>query len=354
MLKQTPLYENHRLLNAKFVSFAGWQMPLYYKGIHKEVLSVRSNLGLFDVSHMGRVSIRGKDTLPYLEHLSANTVLDKPFKKAFYTVFCNRMGRVIDDLLVYLEDQEHAFIVVNASTRESDLRHLKRESAHFAVHIEPRYENEGIISLQGPKSHEILRGVPSLSPFEFAPWEKGITISRTGYTGEEGYEFFGPAPLIKALWNMLLEKGKPLGLEPCGLGARDILRLEMGYALYGHELSETIYPQESVAAWTVKLDAHDFVGKKGLIEAENEGHLRHPIALLGMEQIPAREGYPIFFHNNQIGKVTSGAFSPTLNRPIALGMIQELLPEKERVDVLIRNSYHPFEIVKLPFIKRPK
>lgn len=320
-------------------------MPLYYQGIFREVEAVRKKVGLFDVSHMGRIFISGPDTLPLLEHLSTNTVLDKPLGKAFYTVFCNDDGYALDDLLVYLIDTASAFIVVNASNREKILNHVKKESIYFSVQIEEHYSNEGILSLQGPKSHEILRGVPPLSPFQFAHWQKGILIARTGYTGEDGYEFFGSAPLIKALWNQLIDKGA----VPCGLGARDILRLEVGYSLFGHELSESIYPLESFAAWTVKMDAHDFIGKEALMRAH---HMRTPIALVGIENIPAREGYPILFHKRNIGQITSGAFSPTLSRPIALGLVTEPLLEKERVDVSIRSRLYPFEIVKLPFINK--
>lgn len=324
-------------------------MPLYYKGIHSEVEAVRNTGGLFDVSHMARITIRGQDTLPFLEYLSTNSVIDKPFGKAFYTVFCNEQGGAVDDLLVYLIDPYSAFIVVNASNREKDFLHLLGQCKPYSVWIEPHFDDEGILSLQGPNSHEIVRDYAYLKPFEFVCLEGNVVISRTGYTGERGYEFYGPKNTINHLWDRLLKSGSHFGIEPCGLAARDILRLEMGYALYGHELSETIDPLESVAKWTVKMDAHEFLGKNAMLNAH---HLRYPIAIAGMEKIPAREGYPILHQGEIIGKVTSGVFSPTLNRPIALGMIERPLPEKMRVDVEIRSVPHPFEIVKLPFIKR--
>ena len=349
MPKKTSLFEKHQDLKARFVSFAGWQMPLYYKGIHSEVSAVRNTGGLFDVSHMARITIRGDDTLPFLEHLSTNSVIDKPFGKAFYTVFCNEQGGAVDDLLVYLISPKLAFIVVNAANREKDYLHLLSQCKPYSVWIEPHFEDEGILSLQGPNSHEIVRDYAYLKPFEFVWLEGGVFISRTGYTGERGYEFYGPKNTINHLWDRLLKSGSHFGIEPCGLAARDILRLEMGYALYGHELSETIDPLESVARFAVKMDAHEFLGKQAMQSATN---LRVPIAIAGMENIPAREGYLILHQGHVIGKVTSGGFSPTLNRPIALGLVERSLPEKAHVDVLIRSSSHPFEIVKLPFIKR--
>lgn len=326
-------------------------MPLYYKGIHPEVAVVRNRLGLFDVSHMGRISITGSDVIPFLEHLSTNTVHDKPFGKAFYTIFCNEMGYCMDDLLVYLIHAESAFIIVNAANRKSDLNHLKVQSKKFHVAIEDHFD-EGILAVQGPYCRDMFRHLVNLEPFQFAAFEAGVYVSRTGYTGEEGYEFYGPQAFIVRFWEHLLQLGKQFGIEPCGLGARDILRLEMGYALYSHETSDKIYPLESVAKWAVDLKAHDFLGKQALIAAKEAHAFRHPIALKGLEKIPAREGYLLYFHGTEIGVVTSGAFSPTLSAPIALGLVQENIPLGTVVDVSIRSDYHPFQVVKLPFYKR--
>lgn len=332
-MMRTALYHQHLQLNAKMVSFAGWDMPLYYEGIFQEVAAVRNDVGLFDVSHMGRISITGPETLPFLDYLSTNTVLDKPFGKAFYTIFCNKEGLALDDLLVYLIDASHAFIVVNASNREKDLRHLEKESAAFNVEIQPHFD-DGILSLQGPSSRALMKNFPALSPFQFT-MHNNLIISRTGYTGEEGYEFYGSSDQISALWDQLIQEAMP-----CGLGARDVLRLEKGYALYGHELNDTIYPTESVAKWVVKR-SHHFLGKEAL---EKVAPLRHPVFLSGLEKIPAREGYPIFYKNKNCGFITSGTFSPTLNRPIALGLMDVSLENNSQVEVLIRSVYHPFLI----------
>lgn len=328
---QTSLYAQHVKLNAKIIPFAGWDMPLYYTGIFQEVAAVRNQVGLFDVSHMGRITITGSNALQFLDYLSTNTVLDKPLGKAFYTIFCNKEGYPLDDLLVYLIDSNQLFIVVNASNREKIFQHLNVEGAKFKVEIKPHFD-EGILSLQGPKSPALIKDYPPLSPFQIL-FHHDMIISRTGYTGEEGYEFYGKSSQIKALWDLLIREA-----QPCGLGARDVLRLEKGYALYGHELNKSIYPTESVAKRFVKMH-HQFLGKEAL---EKVPVLRYPVFLSGLEKIPAREGYLIFYKRENIGFVTSGTFSPTFKQPIALGLINEPLNDNSEVEVLIRSNYYPF------------
>lgn len=335
---KTPLFDEHVRLGAKMTSFAGWMMPLQYSSIANETEAVRQRAGLFDVSHMGRISIHGKDALAFLDFLSVNRILGKLPGTTVYTVFCNEKGGAIDDLLVYIVDASHAFIVGNAVNIEEDLVHLKKYAKDYQVEVWPHFETEGILSLQGPFSAKLFPEAFSL-PRKHLMQKGSLIIARTGYTGEDGFEFFGPHDAIKNLWTTLLEKG----VEPCGLGARDVLRLEMGYALYGHELSKSINPLESVASWSVKMD-HEFLGKAALEKK------RQPIALLGISNIPAREGYPIYYQGKEIGVITSGTFSPTLKRPIALGLVSNdgTYPN---VDVRIRDTYHPFQVVSLPFIK---
>lgn len=330
---KTPLFDQHVELGAKMIPFAGWEMPLQYRrGIAHEVEAVRKRAGKFDVSHMGRISIQGEDTLSFLDFLSVNRILGKAPGASVYTVFCNEAGQAVDDLLVYIVDSSHAFIVCNAANREVDLEHLKNHVSNYRVKIHPHFE-EGILSLQGPLSSELFSEAALLPKMHFM--QKGaLIVSRTGYTGEDGFEFYGPTDEIKKLW-------EALPAEPCGLGSRDVLRLEMGYALYGHELSKEIGPLESVAAWAVKLD-HEFLGKSALKKS------RKPIALVGTSNIPAREGYPIFHQEKQIGKITSGTFSPTLQKPIALGIVDDTYPS---VDVLIRGKHYSFLATTLPFVK---
>lgn len=329
---KTALYDEHLQLGAKMTSFAGWEMPLQYRGIPHEVEAVRKRAGKFDVSHMGRISVVGKDALVFLDFLSANHILGKTPGSSIYTIFCNEKGECLDDLLVYIVDDSHAFIVSNAANREADLEHLQRHAKNYDVKIHDHFETDGILSLQGPLSADLFPEAASLKKKHFM--QKGpLIISRTGYTGEDGFEFYGPNIEIVKLW-------KGLEAEPCGLGARDVLRLEMGYALYGHELSRDISPLESVAAWSVKMD-HDFLGKEALNKT------REPIALIGESNIPAREGYPIFYQGKEVGKVTSGTFSPTLQKPIALGLVDQI---HDSVDVLIRGKHYPFHMIKLPFL----
>jgi aminomethyltransferase len=356
---KTALNENHRKNGAKFFSFAGWEMPLQFRGIFQETKAVRTSAGLFDVSHMGRIDIAGKDTLSFLDHLSSNSVLDKPFGKAFYTVLCNESGGAVDDLLIFLISETQAFTIANAINREQDLNHLKEVGKAFQVEITPRYASDGILSLQGPLSRQILervlRNAPKLSHMEFRELpEYKIILSRTGYTGEDGYEIFAPHAEIVSLWEKLLEVGRPDKLEPCGLGARDLLRLEMGYALYGHELSPAISPIESVAQWVVKLKDHNFLGKAAIEKLAMSGKQRYPVALSALHGIPAREGYPLFSDQLKIGHITSGSFSPTLRKPIALGLIDRFCNDNQSIEVEIRQNRYPFQVVHLPFIKKGK
>ena len=348
---KTPLFESHQKRNAKWISFAGWEMPFSYQGVLQEHAAVRKNVGIFDVSHMGRIDIIGKDTIPFLDFLSTNTVQSKPFGKALYTVFCDENGGAIDDLLVYPISLESAFIVVNAANREIDLTHLQRVGLRFNVTIIPRHD-DGILSIQGPKSQLMIKRLfpelPQLARMEIKV-SPTFTITRTGYTGEEGYEIFVGREAVISLWERSLLLGESLGISPCGLGARDVLRLEMGYALYGHELSPIITPIESVAGWSVKLKEHDFLGKQALISLSSGAH-RYPVALRGEEGVIAREGAMIYAEEERIGAVTSGAFSPVLQKPIALGLIQQPLPLDRTVFIEVRQKMRPFRIVRLPFI----
>lgn len=354
---QTFLYPEHVDLQAKMVDFGGWQMPLQYRGIIAEHNAVRTHAGLFDVSHMGLIHVTGRDALRFLDSLSTNSLSGKAPYSATYTVFCNEEGGAIDDLIVYQIHPEHFFLVVNASNRQKDLEHLQKYAPSFQVELISQYDTHGILSLQGPESDKLLKllfpELPPLKTMHFACLENDLIISHTGYTGERGFEFYAPKEQIIALWSAILKTGKHYLVEPCGLGARDVLRLEMGYALYGHELTEEISPLESVAAWTVKLENRDFLGKGAMINKLHSGKKLLPVALLGKERAPAREKYAISHQRQIIGSITSGTFSPTLQRPIALGLINEAHRAGETLEVWIRNTPHPFEIVKHPFITRP-
>lgn len=357
-MKKTVLYDSHRLLGAKMVEFAGWEMPVQYKGIIQEHKTVRERVGIFDVSHMGRVVIRGKDAEIFLDYLSTNQIRGKQPGSATYTVWCNESGGTVDDLLVYNQCKNLFFVIVNASNRQKDLEHLYKQASHFDVVIEPKYESEGILAIQGPQARivisKIFKEASNLKSMHFLSVlcrEQELILSATGYTGAGGFEIYAPLKVIQELWHTFLVVGKAEEIEPVGLGARDTLRLEMGYALYGHELSEEIAPTESVSRWTVKWDK-DFLGKKALEQLENSPKRRFEYGIILKDRGIAREGYKVFQKDELIGKVTSGTMSPSLNHAIAIILVDRKLKEGDNVAIQIRSNQCVAEIVKLPFYTR--
>lgn len=352
---KTPLYDSHVALGAKMVDFAGWEMPIQYKGIIHEHNAVRNSAGIFDVSHMGRITVEGEDAESLLNYLSTNQILNKENGSATYTVWCNNDGGSIDDLIVYKVSHDKFFIVVNASNRDKDLRHLQHYGYERKVIITPKYDEEGILALQGPKAiplaAELFPEANKIPPMHFATVRfKGtpLILSRTGYTGSDGFELYAPKSLIKPLWDYFLSKG----VEPIGLGARDTLRLEMGFALYGHELSDTISPIESVSAWTLKKKGHEFLGRTGIELLEKSPKRRYEYGVVLQDKGIAREGYTVFQDGHELGKVTSGTMSPSLNLPIAIVLVEKKLKEGDSVDIQIRQNLCRAQVVKLPFYRK--
>lgn len=352
---KTCLYERHVNLGAKMVDFFGWQMPLQYQGIIQEHLTVRQSLGLFDVSHMARVLVEGPEAEPFLDYLSTNQIEGKKDLTATYTVWCSERGTCVDDVIVYKKDQEHFFVIINASNREKDLLHLRAQSQNFHVQITPLFE-DGILALQGPQALSLMdRLFPKTSSLPFMRFlnlsyqGQELVISRTGYTGEEGVEIYASSELISLLWDRLLDEGKDLGIQPIGLGARDTLRLEKGYALYGHELSEDIYASETVSAWTIRKDKKEFMGKQALHALENSFKKRGEYGIILIDKGVAREGYRVMKNGECIGRVTSGTFSPSLNQSIALVLAEKVLNVGDQVDIEIRQQYAKAKVVNLPF-----
>lgn len=327
-------------------------MPLQYQGILQEHQVVRTAAGLFDVSHMGRIAIEGEEAGAYVNYLSTQEVESKLPGSVTYTVWCNEKGHAIDDLLVYKVSETSYFVVANASNREKDLAHVRAHAGGRAVKITPVYEHEGILALQGPDSTRILKTlfpeIETLQPMHLLKatfQQTPLLIARTGYTGEVGFELFVDQSQLVSLWKALMAVG---GLHPVGLGARDTLRLEMGYALYGHELSETIYPIESVASWTVKLN-HDFIGRSAI---EQVAHPRHQYGVILREPGIARQGCEVYVGDKVCGVVTSGTFSPTLRQAIAIVFVEQKLKPHDMVAIQIRDKRVQAEVVKLPFIQR--
>lgn len=352
---RTCLYEAHCALGAKIVNFAGWEMPVQYpSGILKEHAAVREKVGLFDVSHMGRIEVTGKESEAFLDYLSTNKVAGRAVGSVTYTVFANEKGGSVDDALIYRLDQEQFTVIVNAGNREKDLNHLKKYAPRFAVEVSPRYEGEGILALQGPEApfllEKLLPGVSALGRMKVSERVfEGSTllVARSGYTGSDGFELCGPESAIKQLWGHLLS----LGAVPIGLGARDTLRLEAGLALYGHELSEEISPLESISHWTVKADKNDFLGKAALDASPPQ---RHQYGAILREKGIAREGSPVVKEGKEIGFVTSGTFAPTLEKGIVIVMVKEQLKEGDRIELSVRGRHLKAEVVQLPFLKRER
>lgn len=354
---QTVLNSRHRTLGAKMVDFCGWEMPIQYQGVIQEHQTVRQKVGLFDVSHMGRILVSGPDAEAFLDYISTNTITGKPDFSSTYTVWSNAEAGCIDDVIVYKQDLTHYFVIANAGNREKDLQHLQQEGTAFQVQIEDRYKEDGILALQGPRSEKvILQLFPEAEHlkhmhFTLASYQgQEVILSRTGYTGADGFELYTANQVIPALWDQLLAIGQPDGIMPIGLGARDTLRLEMGYALYGHEINEEIAPNESVSAWTVKWKKEDFLGKEEMERIEESPLKRSEHGIILLEEGIARAGYEVFRNGVQIGHVTSGTMSPTLNKAIAIVLVTEELIPGDKIQVQIRHRQCSAEVVKLPFI----
>lgn len=358
---KTALYDRHIALGAKMIPFAGWEMPVQYKGILAEHQAVRQAVGLFDISHMGRIKVQGPDAERLLDFLSTNRLTQKSPRTATYTVWCHAHGGSVDDVIIYKRDAANFFIIANASNRDKDLVHLGTQAQlqDYEVEIQEVFSQEGILALQGPSAFPLLASlvpeVQVLKPMQFLSLgNEDCFISRTGYTGAGGFEFYASADKIVEWWDLLMEKGQAYDIQPIGLGARDTLRLEMGFALYGHELSDTIAPNESVAAWTVKWDKPQFLGKKALEQIETIPTKRWPYGVRLLDKGIARQGCQVLKNENEevIGEVTSGTFSPTLQESIALILVHTPLQIGDRIAIQIRQNLCRAQVIELPFVRK--
>jgi len=334
-LKRTPLYEEHLILGAKMVPFAGWEMPLSYKGIIAEHETVRTSCGIFDIGHMGVIDVAGNDSLAFIQHVATNDASLLAENECQYSLLCSSDGGVIDDILVYRLKDSHR-LVVNAVNTEVVLNHLKEEAKIFkAITIRHR-DDLSMVSLQGPQASKFMDGtMPQHN--HCAEWQ-GILFSRTGYTGEDGFEFFAPKEMSVKIWRHFISKE----IQPCGLGARDTLRIEAGLPLYGHEYNLKINPFEAGYAWAVKLDKPDFIGKDALKKIKASGIRRKLMGLkLEGKSIP-REGFLVRAEGKVIGAVTSGSFSPTLKIPVALAYLDmDFTAPGKSVGIEIRGNICP-------------
>jgi aminomethyltransferase len=357
-LKHTPLHELHVALGGKMVPFAGYAMPVQYPtGITAEHRAVREAAGLFDVSHMGEFEVRGPDALALIQRVTVNDAARMDVGQAQYSALCRDDGGIIDDLIVY-RFADRYMLVVNASNHDKDWAWVARHARPLDVELADRSDETALLALQGPRAREILAPLTdsdlgAIGYYRFAEGEvAGVpaVLSATGYTGEDGFELYLDADRAAELWRALLEAGGPLGLAPAGLGARDSLRLEMGYALYGNDLDEEHTPLESGLGWITKLDKGEFVGREALLAQKDAGVERRLVGLRLTERGFPRPGYGIRAASADVGVVTSGIVSPTLGYGVALGYVPaSLAATGSEVAVLIRDREVAAVVERPPF-----
>jgi aminomethyltransferase len=358
--KKTPLFDAHLNAGGKMVEFAGFLMPVQYRGIIQEHRKVRSSVGLFDVSHMGEFTFRGADVLSFLQKMTVNDVSKLQVGQAQYTAMCYEHGGIVDDFIVY-RLKDHYMMIVNAGNLEKDFAWLQ---SHVEDGVALRNESEdfALLALQGRNAEATLQKLThvDLSEIKFYHFIQGnvagipAMISRTGYTGEDGFEIAVATKKAEKLWFALLEAGAEFEIEPVGLGARDTLRLEMKYCLYGNDIDETTNPLEAGLGWITKLEKGDFIGSDVLKKVNKEKPVRKLVGLQLEDRNIARHGYEIFYENKIVGNVTSGSLSPSLNYPIALGYVgAEYALLDTGLTVKIRNRHTQARVVKTPFYKRP-
>ncbi len=362
MAKRTALYQEHLNLKGKMVEFAGWDMPVHYaEGLAAEHAACRSAAGLFDVSHMGEVLVRGSRALEFLNSLVSNNVAKIADNQAQYTVMCYDDGGCVDDLIIHRANEFEFFICVNATKNKKDFEWMKSH-APADVSVEDVSRQYTQIAIQGRHARKILQKLTDTKLDEIKHYwfrkdrvlgEPAI-IARTGYTGEDGFEIYVPWDSGPKIWNALFTEGAPLGVKACGLGARDTLRTEMKYPLYGHEIDRGLNPIEAGLGWAVKLDKPDFIGKKALVAIKEAELNRSLVGLRSLGRAIPRQGYALELNGANAGIVTSGTFSPSLKCGIAIAYVDRAHSKiGARVDVLVRDQRAAHEIVETPFYKRP-
>ncbi len=360
-MKRTTLYNIHKNLGAKIVEFAGYEMPIQYSSIIAEHKAVRNSVGVFDVSHMGEVFVKGKKALDFVQHITVNDASKLFPGRVQYSAMCYEDGGIVDDLLVYKISDDEYMLVINASNIEKDFAWMQKNNI-FDVELTNQSDAYSLLAVQGPNSLKTLQKLTdtqiNLEYYHFVHLNLAgveMIFSRTGYTGELGYELYfkGDENVAANIWNKIFEAGKEFDIQPVGLGARDSLRLEMGYCLYGNDIDQTTNPLEAGLGWITKLSKQNFIGKEALLKFKEKGLSRKLVAMISDEKIFPRHGYDITVNNVKIGSVTSGTVSPVLDKPIALGYVETKYSEiGTEVNILIRSKEYPVHVVKLPFVKR--
>ena len=350
-MKKTPLYDKHVELGARIVEFGGWEMPVFYTTVIDEHIITRTKAGLFDICHMGEFIVKGKDAFKFLQFVLTNDLNKLVDGKAFYSALCNEQGGVVDDLFVYRLSETEYMLVVNAGNIEKDFLWLKKNLNDFDVELKDISEKTAKLDLQGPKSQEILQKLVNydlneLKRFHFVKIKvNGLltTVSRTGYTGEDGFELYFDAEHAIEIWNKLLG----LGVKPVGLGARDTLRIEACYSLYGHEINDEVSPLEAGIGFVVNMDK-EFIGREAL-EKVKENSNRNIIAFEMIDRSIPREHYLVFIGEEEIGQVTSGTMSPTLKKGIGMAFVNVSVLLGSEIHINIRDKLYKAKVVKRPF-----
>ncbi len=379
MLKRTPLFAAHQALGGKLIEFGGWEMPVQYTSIMDEHQTVRTAAGIFDISHMGEVLVSGPEALSFLNHALTNDLSKAPVGRGQYTLMCNERGGAVDDLYAYHVGPDDYVLIVNASRIEADVTWLRKQHATFTgrdgARLDDASDRFGAVAVQGPRVAQFVdqcfprppgselaatpaSGLEKNDVNLFAFEDKTVYVARTGYTGEDGFEIVAPAEIIEAVWNRILEAGKPFGLKPCGLGARDTLRTEMGYPLYGHELDENTTPIEAGLGFFVAFDKGDFTGRSALAVQKEKGVARKCVAFKMTEKsAPPRPQYPVWSTGadaKAIGQVVSGTQSPSLGVGIGMGYVPpEFAKAGTAIEIEIRGKRAAAVVVPKPIYKKP-
>lgn len=360
-MKKTTFNNIHKKLGAKIVEFAGYEMPIQYSSIIAEHKAVRNSVGVFDVSHMGEVFVTGSQALDFVQYITINDASKLFPGRVQYSVMCYPDGGIVDDLLVYKISDNEFLLVINASNIDKDFNWMK-ENNKFGVTLNNRSDDYSLLAVQGPNSGEVLKKlVPNMPELEYYHFTKGkiagvdMIISRTGYTGELGYELYFTGDISNAenVWEEVFKAGKEFDIQPVGLAARDSLRLEMGYCLYGNDIDQTTNPIEAGLGWITKTDKGDFIGKDAILKAKQAGQDRKLVAMISDEKTFPRKGYDITAGGKKVGVITSGTVSPVLEKPVALGYVDKPFnaPGSE-VAFKIRDKEFPAVVTKLPFVKK--
>ncbi|TMN20795.1 glycine cleavage system aminomethyltransferase GcvT [Lentibacillus cibarius] len=367
-LKRTPIYPEYEKSGAKTVDFGGWELPVQFSGIKQEHHATRTKAGLFDVSHMGEILVEGEDSEAFLQRVVTNDVSRMTPKRAQYTFMCYEDGGTADDFIIYMLDINQYLLVVNAANTESDYEWIvKQKGPDENVSINNVSSAYAQIALQGPLAETVLQNLTSTdlgeikffrfeNPVYFSGIDAGAIVSRTGYTGEDGFEIYLDATKGRELWNLILDAGKEYGVEPAGLGARDTLRFEVNLPLYGQEISETISPVEAGMAFAVKVKKEtDFIGKEALKKQIDNGPSRKLVGIEMLDKGIPRTGYPVLDGDDEIGFVTTGTQSPTLQKNIGLVLVDRDYAELgTELYIQVRKRRLKAVVVETPFYKRDK